>query len=172
MGLQHPAVIGREHPGKTLRQCRLSGTGPRLIATGLRALELGVGVIQCGRADKTLALQITGTVKIGLRIAQLRKERAWTQQELAEKLGIAQQTLAHYEVARIRLPASTLPLLSMLFMTPIDDLVGHTQFAKQASKRGPASQLARSIERISQLPKPKQKFVIEMLETVLAQANG
>jgi hypothetical protein len=31
--------------------------------------------------------------------------------------------------------------------------------------------LQRSIERISQLPKPKQRFVMEMLETVLAQAS-
>ena len=51
-------------------------------------------------------------VALGSHIAQLRRERGWTQQELAEKLGVAQQTLAHYEVARIRLPASTLPLLA------------------------------------------------------------
>jgi DNA-binding XRE family transcriptional regulator len=37
-------------------------------------------------------------VALGLRIAQLRKNRGWRQQELADKLGIAQQTLAHYEV--------------------------------------------------------------------------
>jgi transcriptional regulator with XRE-family HTH domain len=109
-------------------------------------------------------------VALGLRIAQLRKERGWTQQELADKLGVAQQTLAHYEVARIRLPASMLPALATLFATPIDVLVGHGQ-PRQAGKRGPASQLQRSIERISDLPKPKQKFVIEMLETVLAQAG-
>jgi len=110
-------------------------------------------------------------VGLGLRIAQLRHERGWTQQELADKLGVAQQTLAHYEVARIRVPASTLPLLSTLFATPIDTLVGHTQHAPHTGKRGPASQLQRSIERISELPKPKQRFVMEMLETVLAQAS-
>ncbi len=110
-------------------------------------------------------------VGLGQRIAQLRHERGWTQQELAEKLGVAQQTLAHYEVARIRVPASTLPLLATLFATPIDTLVGHTQHAQRTGKRGPASQLQRSIERISELPKPKQRFVMEMLETVLAQAS-
>lgn len=110
-------------------------------------------------------------VGLGQRIAQLRHERGWTQQELADKLGVAQQTLAHYEVARIRVPASTLPLLSTLFATPIDTLVGHTPHATHTAKRGPASQLQRSIERISELPKPKQRFVMEMLETVLAQAS-
>jgi transcriptional regulator with XRE-family HTH domain len=110
-------------------------------------------------------------VALGLRIAQLRKERDWTQQELAEKLGVAQQTLAHYEVARIRVPASTLPLLATLFAVPVDMLVGHNQHARHAGKRGPTSQLQRSIERISALPKTKQKFVIEMLDAMVAQAG-
>ena len=111
-------------------------------------------------------------VALGLRIAQLRKERGWTQLELAEKLGVAQQTLAHYEVGRIRVPASTLPVLATLFMTQVDVLVGYVQHARRAGKRGPSSQLQRSIERISALPKSKQKFVIEMLDAMVTQANG
>lgn len=110
-------------------------------------------------------------VALGLRIAQLRKERDWTQQELAEKLGIAQQTLAHYEVGRTRMPASLLPSLANLFAVPVDVLVGTHKQARNAGKRGPASQLERSIERIAELPKNKQRFVVEMLETVLAQAG-
>ena len=111
-------------------------------------------------------------VALGLRIAQLRKDRGWTQQELADKLGIAQQTLAHYEVGRTRMPASSLPLFANLFSVPVDALVGNDkQQARTAGKRGPMSQLERSIERISELPKQKQRFVVEMLETVLAQAN-
>ena len=37
-------------------------------------------------------------------------------------------------------------------------------------KRGPAPKLAQQMERISQLPKPQQRFVIQVLESVLAQA--
>lgn len=107
-------------------------------------------------------------VALGLRIAQLRKDRGWTQRELAEKLGVAQQTLAHYEVARIRIPASTLPLLATLFMTPIDDLVGHSQ---RTGKRGSIPKWQQQIAAISALPKTKQRFVMQVLETVLAQAN-
>jgi transcriptional regulator with XRE-family HTH domain len=110
-------------------------------------------------------------VALGQRIAQLRKERDWTQQQLAERLNIAQQTLAHYEVARIRLPASTLPLLSTLFMTPIDELVGHAQHAKRTGKRGPAPKLQQQIEAIAQLPIARQRFVSQMLDTVLAQSG-
>lgn len=110
-------------------------------------------------------------VGLGLHIAQLRRECGWTQQELAEKLGIAQQTLAHYEVVRIRVPASTLPLLATLFTTPIDELVGHTQHAQRAGKRGPAPKWQQQIEAIAQLPKAQQRFVSQVLDTVLAQAG-
>ena len=111
-------------------------------------------------------------VQLGKRIAQLRREQNMTQQQLAEALGVAQQTLAHYEVARLRVPASMLPTLGEIFKVPVDVLLGQPATAiARSGKRGPASQLQRSIERISELPKPKQRFVMEMLETVLAQAS-
>lgn len=109
-------------------------------------------------------------VGLGKRVAQLRREQNMTQQQLADALGIAQQTLTHYEVARLRVPASMLPMLGEIFKTPMDVLMGQPAAAHN-SKRGPASQLQRSIERISELPKPKQRFVMEMLETVLAQTS-
>ena len=42
--------------------------------------------------------------ELGRRLAQLRQEAGLTQQAVAAHLGIAQQTLAHYEVGRLRLP--------------------------------------------------------------------
>lgn len=110
-------------------------------------------------------------IELGKRIALLRKEQGWSQQQLAEMLGIAQQTLGHYEMARLRVPASMLPQLAQIFKVGVDELIGTPQ-QKTRSKRGPASVLQQHMERISQLPRQKQKFVIEMLETVLAQANG
>ena len=106
---------------------------------------------------------------LGARIAALRKERGLSQQTLADELGIAQQTLAHYEVGRARPPVSLLPEFSRIFTVSVDALLGTEK--KRASKRGPAPQLQRHMERISQLPKPKQRFVMEMLETVLNQTG-
>ena len=84
-------------------------------------------------------------------------------------MGVAQQTLAHYEVGRLRVPASMLPVLAQLLGLTTEELLG--QSVQQASKRGPAPRLQQQIERISQLPKSKQRFVSEMLDTVLAQAS-
>ena len=107
---------------------------------------------------------------LGNRIAQLRKELGLTQVQLAQVLNVSQQMVASYEVGRRRIPVSMLPCLAQALKVPIDVLLGDT--VKTPSKRGPTPKLQQHIERISQLPKPKQKFVIEMLETVLAQANS
>jgi len=107
---------------------------------------------------------------LGGRIAQARKAKAITQQQLADQLSIAQQTLAHYEVGRLRLPASLLPMLADVLEVSVDDLLGLSA-AKPAGKRGPASRLQQQIEAVAQLPRAKQQFVSQMLDTVLAQAG-
>jgi len=39
------------------------------------------------------------------------------------------------------------------------------------AKRGPAPKLQQQIERIQKLPKTQQRFVMQMLDTVLAQQS-
>lgn len=80
---------------------------------------------------------------------------------------IAQQTLAHYEVGRLRMPVSLLPKLTELFGVPGDELLGLN--AARAGKRGPVPKLQQQIERLQRLPKAKQKLVMDMLEGVLMQ---
>ena len=105
---------------------------------------------------------------LGTRIAELRKEQGLSQQALADELGIAQQTFAHYEVGRARMPVSRLPVLARLFGVGVDELLG---LRNGTGKRGPAPKFQKQLERIGQLPRAKQRVVIEMLDGVLAQAN-
>jgi transcriptional regulator with XRE-family HTH domain len=105
----------------------------------------------------------------GRRIAERRKEVGLTQVELAEALGVAQQTYACYETGTRRIPLSLLPVLAHTLTTDIESLLGVP--AKARSKRGPAPKLQQHIERINQLPKPQQRFVLQMLETALAQQS-
>ena len=106
--------------------------------------------------------------ELGERIANARKANGLTQQQLAEALGIAQQTLAHYEGGRSRLPISMLPALSQLLTLSFDELMGQTVNSR-GGKRGPMSRLQQQIAEIERLPKTKQQFVSQMLDTVLAQ---
>ncbi|MEX3843194.1 helix-turn-helix domain-containing protein [Paraburkholderia sp. BR10882] len=109
-------------------------------------------------------------IELGERIAKARRARGMTQQELAEALGIAQQTLAHYEVGRSRVPTSLLPPLVELLMSSFEELLSRPA-ARWPSKGSAISRLQRQIAAIEQLPKPKQQFVSQMLDTVLAQAR-
>jgi transcriptional regulator with XRE-family HTH domain len=108
--------------------------------------------------------------QLGARIAELRKERGLTQVQLAQMLEVTQQIVASYEVGRRRMPVSLLPEIADALGISIEELIGR-QPARANAKRGPAPKLQQQIERIAQLPKAKQRFVIEMLETVLAQAS-
>jgi hypothetical protein len=51
----------------------------------------------------------------------------------------------------------------------VEELLGQ---ANGITKRGPTPKLQRQLERLSRLPKAKQKFVSEMLDTVLQQAGS
>ena len=104
---------------------------------------------------------------LGERVAQLRKARNITQVQLAESLGVSQQTIQAYEVGRRRLPVSTLRQLAKTLGVSLDELMAEGAHAPR--KRGPVSQIQQHLERISQLPKPKQRAVMDVIEAMLAQ---
>lgn len=103
---------------------------------------------------------------LGQRLAEARKVSGLTQTQLAEQLGIAQQTLAHYEMGRLRVAVALLPPLARALGVTVEELMGEEA---PPTKRGPAPKLRQQIERIQRLPRAKQRFVMEMLDTVLAQ---
>ena len=106
--------------------------------------------------------------ELGGRIAELRKAQNLTQQQLADELGVNQQVVASYEIGRRRVPVSTLPALARVLAVSIEGLIGEDE---KPAKRGPSPKLQRHLERISALPKPKQRAVMEVLEAVLAQST-
>ena len=108
-------------------------------------------------------------VQLGERIAATRKTQGITQVQLAELLGVAQQTMAHYEGGTVRIPVETLAQLAQHLNTSVETLIG-TQTILARSKRGPASKLEQQLAQVSRLPKAQQKFVSQMLDTVLQQA--
>jgi transcriptional regulator with XRE-family HTH domain len=110
--------------------------------------------------------------EMGARIAQARKERGLTQQQLADALGVSQQTLAHYEVGRVGVGAPMLPRLSELLDLSFDEILLGQPTIRLPGKRGPASRIEQQLDAITRLPKARQKFVSEMLDTVLAQHTG
>ena len=110
-------------------------------------------------------------VAMGERIAQLRKAHNLTQAQLAEVLGVAQQTVQGYEAGSRRIPVSTLPVVAQTLAVSLDELFGSQAKAVRASgsKRGPVPQWQQHIESISRLPRSRQQFVSDMLRNVLGE---
>ncbi len=107
---------------------------------------------------------------VGSADCRSRKVLGLTQTQVAEQLGISQQTLAHYEVGRLRIAVSTLIPLSEILNSSVDELVHGGEAAKGQSKRGPVSKLQQQVEQVRQLPRTRQQIVMEMLDTVIQQA--
>jgi len=106
-------------------------------------------------------------IELGLRVAELRKQQGITQVQLAEALGVSQQTMQGYEAGRRRIPVSALTTLARALGVSLEALMGEP--VTRTVKRGPAPKLAQHMERISQLPRTQQQFVMRTLDTMLAQ---
>jgi transcriptional regulator with XRE-family HTH domain len=106
---------------------------------------------------------------LGARIAELRKAHGLTQVQLAETLELSQQMIASYEVGRRRVPVSLLPAIAHALAVSVEALIGEKDATP--AKRGPAPKLLQQMERIQRLPKAQQRFVMQMIDTVLAQQD-
>ncbi len=105
--------------------------------------------------------------QLGARIAAFRKSATITQVQLADTLGVSQQTVASWEVGRRGVPIATLPALARALSVSVETLIGEKA---APAKRGPAPQLQQKIERLTRLPKAQQRLVMQILDGVLQQA--
>jgi transcriptional regulator with XRE-family HTH domain len=101
---------------------------------------------------------------IGERIAKFRKEQKMSQEQLAQKVGVKQQVIANYEIARRRIPISFLLELAEVLLVDIEDLLG---LEKTEIKRGPIPKLRRRLEVIQKLPSEKQKLACDVLDSII-----
>jgi len=108
----------------------------------------------------------------GERLAALRKERGWTQPQLAERLGVTTKTVTYYERMAQNPTTKTVGRIAEVFGVSCADLIGENTAQGQAHKPGPPSKLQQLTEEVSELPRSKQKFVVEMLEGYLQKAGN
>lgn len=106
----------------------------------------------------------------GKRVAELRKARGLTQAELGEQIGVNQTAIGSYEIGRRRIPLSQVAPLAEALGVSVAELVELQPSAN--GKPGPTPKLQRQIEQVGKLPRAKQKFVSDMLDTVLQTASA
>jgi transcriptional regulator with XRE-family HTH domain len=111
-----------------------------------------------------------GGETIGQRLARLRKQRGYTQVELAEKMGSRQVLISAYETDRIALSAEIAVRLALALEVTTDELL-HPN-AKKKSTAKPSLKVMRRMEQIEQLPENKQSFILSALDSMLRGATA
>jgi transcriptional regulator with XRE-family HTH domain len=103
----------------------------------------------------------------GQRLAALRKERGWTQPQLAEQLGVSVKAITYYEREASNPTTKTVEQIAEVFGVAPADLIAGQNARPQKRKSGPPSRLEQIFDRISELPRSKQQVVADMLEGFL-----
>jgi transcriptional regulator with XRE-family HTH domain len=109
----------------------------------------------------------------GQRLAALRKQKGWTQAELAARLGSTVKMVTYYEREAENPTHKTIESIAKVFGVPASEFMSSPATGKSnAQKPGPASRLQQLTQRLSTLPRQKQKIVIEMLEGFLQKTGS
>lgn len=66
----------------------------------------------------------SGGAELGRRISELRKEKGWTQEQLAEMLNVSPQAVSKWENGNSCPDITLLPVIAKLFSVTVDDLFG------------------------------------------------
>jgi len=107
-----------------------------------------------------------GAETVGPRLARIRKERGFTQVELAKKIGLIQSLVSDYETDRLRLSAEMAVRFALALGVSTDDLLNPKTKNKNATKK-PSLKVMRRLEEIEKLPPRRQAFVLTALDSIL-----
>jgi transcriptional regulator with XRE-family HTH domain len=107
----------------------------------------------------------TGQETMGQRLGRIRKERGYTQIELAEKIGIIQSLVSSYENGVLKLSAEMAVRFARALDVSTDDLL-EPRKGKQRSVQ-PSRKVLRRLELIEALPTHQQQTVLKTIDTML-----
>lgn len=106
---------------------------------------------------------------IGQRLARLRKERGYTQVELAERIGIIQALVSDYERDKLRLNAEMLIRFAQALEVKSDEILGLNN--QQSGRKNPSLKILRRLNRIESLPAAQQKALLKTIDMFLKAAG-
>ncbi len=115
----------------------------------------------------------TDAETLGQRMARLRKERGFTQIELAEKAGTIQAVISSYECGRVRPHAAMVGQIAQALGITSDELLGIAPAQSQkVGGNGVSRRILRRMQLLEQLPTHDQKAVLKFIDALTAQRVG
>jgi transcriptional regulator with XRE-family HTH domain len=106
---------------------------------------------------------------VGTRITHFRKARCYTQNELANKIGISRKLVADYETGRVRLFDEMLARFALALKVSADELLGlkKNDFVEAI----PSLRVMRRFQEIERLPALKKKAILKTIDDLI-RANS
>lgn len=110
-----------------------------------------------------------GNESLGQRLARLRKERGYTQTELADRIGLIRGLISDYERDKIRPHYEMIIRFAASFEVTTDELLGVKQSKNVGAK--PSLKILRRLNKIEELPASQQKFVLKAIDSHIKAAQ-
>jgi transcriptional regulator with XRE-family HTH domain len=106
-----------------------------------------------------------GNETIGQRIARFRKQRGYSQQALAKKMGIVRVLVSDYEKGRIRPHPEMLARFALAFGVTTDELVGLK--SSKINNMKPNLSIQKRMRKIEELPPAKKRVILQTIDTFI-----
>ena len=104
---------------------------------------------------------------LGQRLAQIRKRRGLSQEELARRVGAIQVVISDYENGKTRLFAETAVRFAAALDVPVQELLAVSKPVAIEASPAPSRRLLRRMEQIERLPRRKQTALLTTIDTFL-----
>ena len=105
------------------------------------------------------------SISLGQRIAKMRKEKGYTQQMLADAIGVTQRVITYYERESEDISAAKLADIARVLEITTDELLGLTEIKKPKGAQKNAY-LRRKLNTVEQFNKKDQKIITGMVESL------
>ncbi len=103
------------------------------------------------------------------RLADLRKARGLSQQQLADKVNVSRRVIAYYEVESDNPPSNLVVLLSDVLNVSADELLGIKPIESDITKS--SLKFTRRMKQIEALPPSQQKALLKNIDMFLKGAE-
>jgi transcriptional regulator with XRE-family HTH domain len=104
----------------------------------------------------------------GQRLAEARKAKGWTQGELAAALDTNVKMIDYYERRAVNPALEVVQACAKVLDVSASYLVGaDDEPTPNKKKTGPVTPLERRFQEVKRLPKKKQEFILQFLDTIL-----
>lgn len=106
-----------------------------------------------------------GIPPLGTRLAHLRKLRGYSQEALAESMGISRKQITDYETGRVHPNDEMIVRFAIALKVSADTILGLNEV--EFDQETPTIRFTRRLRELEQLPEPRKRAIIKILDELL-----